>query len=231
MRQKLFSITQRFALPSICALCNQFHNGPLAVCAFCTQLIRPLGPSCQYCAHPLADNVHLICGSCIKKKPHFDRAFIPYIFEEPLRGLLHQFKYTKGLYLSTFLSHLMLQSSKCMTQKPECLIPVPIHPIRLRQRGFNQAAILTKLLAKQLQIPYDFNSCQKIMNTAPQASLNKEQRQKNLRHVFHTRAMPYQHVMLVDDLMTTGSTANELALTLKKSGLRQVDIWCCARTV
>ena len=106
-----------------------------------------------------------------------------------------------------------------------------MHPKRLKQRGFNQAAILTKLLARKLNIPYDLTSCQKIINTEPQASLDGEQRQKNLRKAFRCKPLPYEHVTLIDDLLTTGCTANELALTLKKTGVKRVDIWCCARTI
>jgi len=106
-----------------------------------------------------------------------------------------------------------------------------MHPKRLKQRGFNQAAVLTQSLGKKLNLPYRLNSCQKIINTAPQARLNGEQRQTNLKQAFIAEKLPYQHVMLVDDLLTTGSTANELALTLKKVGVQRVDIWCCARAV
>ncbi len=124
-----------------------------------------------------------------------------------------------------------MQAIKTVDKKPQCLIPVPMHPQRIRHRGFNQAAILTKLLAKKLQLPCHINSCKKIINTAQQASLDGKQRQKNLRHSFKAKKLPYQHVALVDDLLTTGATANELAFTLKKAGVQQVDIWCCARTI
>lgn len=195
------------------------------------EFINPLGMACQYCAHPLPDNHLLICGRCIKKPPHFDQAFIHYKFEEPLRSLLHQFKYHKGLYLNSFLSHLILQSVQEHSSLPQCLIPVPMHPQRIKQRGFNQAAVLAKSLAKKLDIPYDVTSCKKIVNTATQASLDGEQRQKNLRHAFTAEKLPFHHIALVDDLLTTGCTANELARTLKKSGVKRVDVWCCARTV
>ncbi|MFI4919214.1 MAG: ComF family protein [Legionellales bacterium] len=231
MRQKLLSITRAIRLPSICTLCNQIHNGSLAICSFCMALLTPLGPSCQHCAYPLPEAHHLICGRCIKKPPHFDRTFIFYQFEEPLRGLLHHFKYHKGLYLGSLLSQLMCHAFPENTIKPQCLIPMPMHPKRLRQRGFNQAAVLTKLLAKQLNLPYNLSHCQKIINTEPQASLNGEQRQNNLRGAFHIRPLPYKHVTLIDDLLTTGSTANELANSLKKSGVEQVDVWCCARAI
>ncbi len=231
MRKKLLSITQSLRLPSICQLCNQFHKGTLAVCSLCIDLIPSIGPSCQHCAYPLPDSHHLICGTCIKKIPYFDRAFIAYTFEEPLRSMLHDFKYNNGLFLGSFLSHLMIQALPNTPILSQCLIPVPMHPKKIKQRGFNQAVILAKLLSKRLNIPYDLMSCQKVKNTLPQASLDSEQRRKNLIQSFQTIPLPYQHVTLVDDLLTTGSTANELARTLKQSGVKRVDIWCCARTV
>jgi len=231
VRQKLLSVTQSIRLPSICIICNQFHKSSLAVCSYCIELITPLGPACRHCAYPLPDESYLICGACIKKPPHFERTLINYKFAEPLRSLLHHFKYRNGLYLASFLCHLMLNALQNNDCRPQCIIPVPMHPKRIRQRGFNQAAVLAQFLAKRLDLPCDLHSCRKIKNTAPQASLDGEQRQKNLRHAFHTAPLRYQHIALVDDLLTTGCTANELALTLKKSGVQQVDIWCCARTV
>lgn len=106
-----------------------------------------------------------------------------------------------------------------------------MHPTRLKQRGFNQAAILAKLLARKLNLPYDVTSCQKIINTAPQASLDGKRRQTNIRKTFQCMPLPYEHVIIIDDLLTTGCTANELALTIKKTGVKKVDVWCCARTI
>ena len=231
MRQILRSITQGLSLPSICTLCNQFHKGSLAVCSFCMETLTPLGPCCQHCAYPLPQTDYLVCGRCIKKPPHFDRAYIGYQYDEPLRGLLHQFKYRNGLYLSSFLSHLITQSFPNTHSNSPCLIPIPMHPKKIKQRGFNQAAILAKLLAKQYKLACDYKSCQKITNTAAQATLNGEERQRNLHQSFKINQIPYSHVILIDDLLTTGSTANELARVLKKSGVQQVDICCCARAV
>ena len=229
MHQKLFSITQSLRFPSICTLCNQFHKNRLAVCDFCISLLEPLGTACQHCAHPLPDDLYLVCGQCIKNPPHFDRTISAYKFVDPIRGLLHQFKYHNGLFLGAFFSELILNAYYKSPIRPQCLIPVPMHPKRLRLRGFNQAAILTQLIARTLKLPYDLTSCQKKVNTTPQASLDGEQRQKNLRKTFYIKPLPYDHVAVIDDLLTTGSTANELAVTLKNSGIKRVDIWCCAR--
>lgn len=203
----------------------------MAVCSHCIELMPLLGPSCRHCAYPLSDAHFLICGRCIKKTPYFDRVIINYTFEEPLRSLLHQFKYHNGLYLGSFLSYLIFKSLPTHTDMPQCLIPVPLHPQRIKRRGFNQAAILARSLAKKLNLPCDLFSCQKVLNTEPQAFLDGKQRKKNLRHAFRTQKLPYQHIAIIDDLLTTGNTANELAFTLKKSGVKQVDVWCCARTI
>ncbi|CAM3424524.1 ComF family protein [Legionella longbeachae] len=231
MRQKIWSLTQSLRIYSICILCKQYHNDKMAVCSHCIELMPLLGPGCHHCAYPLPDTQFLVCGHCIKNPPSFDRAFIKYTFEEPLRTLLHQFKYHNGLYLTSFLSYLIFKSLSSQVEMPQCLIPVPMHPQRIKRRGFNQAAILARSLAKKFKLPCDLFSCQKTLNTKPQAGLDEKQRKINLRSAFVTHQLPYQHVAIIDDLLTTGNTANELAYTLKKSGVKQVDVWCCARTI
>lgn len=106
-----------------------------------------------------------------------------------------------------------------------------MHPVRLKERGFNQAVVLSKLLSKQLHIPYDIYCCKKVKNTANQAHLKKEERRKNLKASFRVSPIAYQHVLVVDDLLTTGSTANEVSFQLKQAGVQHVDIVCLARTV
>lgn len=231
MRQILRRISQGLSLPSLCILCNQFHKEKWAICSFCQDLMPPLGPCCQQCAHPLAATNYLKCGQCIKNPPPFDNAYISYPFEEPLRGLLHRFKYQQALYLGSFLSQLMSIAFPKEKITNSCLIPVPMHSSRIKQRGFNHAAVLARLLAKQFKLPFDLTSCKKIINTQPQASLNSQQRQSNLAHSFKVSPLPYSHVILIDDLLTTGSTAKELAKTLKKAGVERVDVCCCARTI
>lgn len=167
----------------------------------------------------------------MKQKPDIHQTIAAYRFDAPLRTLLHEFKYREGLYLGSFFAAMIRQTLPNEALSTECLLPVPMHAKRLRQRGFNQAAELTKHLAKSLALPYRLMHCKKIINTAPQASLNAKERQKNLRHVFEAKPLPYRHITLVDDLITTGSTVNELARTLKKQGVERVDVWCCAKTV
>lgn len=223
------SMLKILRIPAICPLCAHYHRNCLAICEDCILRLIPIGPACTNCATPLPSKGFLTCGACIKKKPHFDKAWIGYRFEEPLRGLLHRFKYQENLYLGSFLTHLMLKSIP-QNFHTQCLIPIPMHPTRLKERGFNQAQILAKLLGKSLNIPYNIQHCHKIINTAPQATLSGQDRRKNLHKAFAVKPIPYTKVTLVDDLLTTGSTANALAKILKQNGATEVDIWCCART-
>ena len=229
MRHKIASISQRLRLPAICVLCNQYHRERIAVCAECLQYLKPIGPACQYCALPLPDSDFLVCGHCCKQKQSIDNAIAAYHFEEPIRSLLHEFKYHEGLYLGSFFATLIIKALPATALTTECLIPVPLHPKRMQQRGFNQAAELVKHLSRALKLPYALFHCKKIINTAPQAALTKPERQKNLQAAFYAKLLPYQHVTLIDDLFTTGSTVNELACTLKQQGVKRVDVWCAAR--
>lgn len=229
MRYKIASIAQTFRLPSICSLCNQYHTNKFAICTPCHTLLSPLGPACRHCAVPLPDAKFPVCGLCLRHKPDVDQVLTAYRFEEPLRTLLHEFKYRQGLYLSSFITQLMLDAIDVSLYKTQCLIPVPMHPLRIRQRGFNQAAELAKNLGRKLNLPFDLSGCQKVMNTEPQAGLNAMQRRKNINNTFKADRQHHQHVTLIDDLLTTGSTANELARVLKNNGVAQVDLWCCAR--
>ena len=222
-------ISRKVRLPTICALCNQYHREPQAICAHCRALLLPLGPACQHCALPLPASNYMICGHCIQKKPDIDQTIAACHFKEPLRTLLHAFKYHDGLYLTSFLATLILDAIPTNAPKPQCFLPVPMHPKRLRQRGFNQSVELAKCLSHALKIPYNVTHCKKTINTAPQAGLNAAQRRTNLKQAFHAKTLPYQHITLIDDLLTTGSTANELANVLKNNGATRVDLWCCAR--
>lgn len=225
----MFSISQLVRLPIICALCNQYHQGVWAVCEACCQYLKPLGPTCQFCATPLLDAHHAVCGQCCQKRPFFNYAQVGFYFDEPLRTLIHEFKYQEGLYLTSFLAHLMLTNVSEELLKTECLIPVPIHKNRLKQRGYNQALLLAKYLSQAINRPFDHRLCKKIIHTPAQAQLNANQRLNNLEYAFQANPLPYQHVTIVDDLLTTGSTANALAKTLKANGANTVGLWCCAR--
>ena len=224
----MFTRTPGLRLAVICRICRQYHRDQYAICHACIALLDPLGPACRSCAIPLPQKTPSICGACSVKPPDLDRVYTAYRFTEPLRTLLHAFKYEAALYLASFLTQLMLEA-KDEDDASECLIPIPLHGTRLQNRGFNQAAILAQNLSTLIQKPCLLQGCTKILPTLAQAGLDAKQRRTNLLHAFQAGALPYQHITLIDDLFTTGATANAVAKTLKQAGVRRVDLWCCAR--
>lgn len=227
MLEQWRSISRRLYLPTLCALCNQSHSGILAVCTYCMDYIHPIEHRCKTCAMLLPDGNFPVCGACIKNPPAIDACHVLYDYEEPLRTLMHRFKYQNHLHLLPVLGHLMLHSLQAT--QAQCLIPVPLHPKRLNERGFNQAALLARWLGKKTHLPVANKICYKIQNTSPQASLDRAAREKNLAHAFKIQSTSFERVMLIDDLITTGTTSNELAKKLKEHGVTRVELWCCAR--
>jgi ComF family protein len=140
-------------------------------------------------------------------------------------GLKNNAQYQNARLLGTLLAE---QLSK--TQLPDCIIPVPLHPSRYRERGFNQSIEIAKTTAKVLHIPVDVSICIRHRDTPHQTSLTAKQRRSNIKNAF-TVLKPVKglHIAIVDDVMTTGSTVRELANSLKKAGAKCVDVWVCAR--
>lgn len=210
-------------------LCHTAQCKGSVVCHDCKVYFQTLEPACTTCAMPLPDPHFLRCGQCIIQKPSIDLVMTHYRFQEPLRMILHQFKYHEGFYLTSLITQLMIEALPIGYQT-ECIIPVPMHLKRLQQRGFNHALHLAKPLARYLKVPLEHRICKKIIHTPSQAGLKAHTRKHNLRHAYSIKKTNYQHVTLIDDLITTGNTANEIAKELKKAGVKRVDLWCCAKT-
>ncbi|MCX7115311.1 MAG: phosphoribosyltransferase family protein [Gammaproteobacteria bacterium] len=213
-----------------CVLCQFKHHGQHAVCEHCFHYLPRLQHPCTRCATPLFDTSLAQCRPCLLTPPMTDKLTIHYAFVEPLRSLIHTYKFQHGLYLSSFLSKLMLSHADC-EEPPELLIPVPLHYARLSTRGFNQASLITTHLSRALHIPYDAHCCKKIKHTPPQASLPANLRMNNLIDTFQVSSITQRHVALIDDVYTTGTTVNALAQLLKEKGVERVDVWCVAKTL
>lgn len=124
----------------------------------------------------------------------------------------------------------MTEKFKAIAPKPQLLIPVPLHPKRYRERGFNQAIEISRHLSSNLNIPLAMNLCVRHRITPPQTSLGKKERKTNLRNAFRLAApIATDHVAIIDDIVTTGATVTELTKTLKKAGVKRTEIWCIAR--
>ena len=217
-------------LTSVCVLCNTLHRERYAVCELCLHDLPRLGPSCITCTKLLPRAQSLHCQACVRQKPALDFILCAHRFSTPLRHLLHQFKYHQALYLAPVLAALMRQALP-IHYTTECLIPIPMHSTQLKRRGFNQTQLLAHCLSRAIQRPVIHQLCTKIRETAHQAGLSARARKANLAQAFNVLPTHLQHVTLVDDLITTGSTANELARLLKQNGVKQVDLWCCAKAV
>ncbi len=213
----------------ICALCHQSHHVKKPICDDCDALLVPMQDYCMHCAECLTSSESPICGRCIKKKPMIDNICAAFAYQEPLRQLLHRYKYQESLFLTAFIGDAITQRITPELRQTQCLIPIPMHRKRIQERGFNQAAEMCTYLSKQLNIPKNINACSKMVNTKPQASLKASDRATNLKDVFKAQALTYHHITLIDDLYTTGHTANALAGVFKKQGIARVDLWCFAR--
>ncbi len=155
-----------------------------------------------------------------------------------IRYLVRQLKYHNKIHYARTLAGLFIRQSKGFDdfRLPQRLIPMPMHKHRLRQRGYNQAQELTRSLSRHFHIPMDYQSLIRYRSTGLQAGLNARERQKNVRNAFkittagrNSSLSKVQHIALVDDVMTTGSTLNEAARILKQAGIQRVDGWIIAR--
>ena len=173
----------------------------------------------------------VVCGPCNRHPPPFIRSHIPFRYEAPMDYLLLQLKFHQRLHLAPLLGTLMAEAirGRAMTL-PQSLLPVPLHPGRLRERGYNQALELARPLSQLLDIPIGYRLCRRQRATLAQTSLQGKDRRRNLRGAFSVEKgeLP-RHVAIVDDVVTTGATVEELARTLRRAGVETVEVWACAR--
>lgn len=208
-----------------CLLCGAVRARGLC-CADCRADLPKLPASrCPVCALPGAA---LTCGRCLRHPPAYDHTLAAFPYAFPVDRLIQALKFEERLAVADFLAEELAQ---CVTERPTALIPMPLHPARLRQRGHNQSLLLARGLASRLHLPV-LHAVERIRDTPPQTSLNWRQRQRNLRRAFRCQqSLAGQHVAIVDDVMTSGSSLHELARELKRCGALRVDAWVVARTL
>lgn len=213
-----------------CILCTSHAGGAVGICSECMQdLPWHEQAQCPQCA--MLSN-GLICGSCLKSPPHFDATHALFYYDYPLDKLLQHYKYRESLHLANTFATLWQQKYSPELSKTDLIIPMPMHPTRLKQRGFNQALEIARILSRSNNIMLDYQSCQRIKLTPPQATLPLKDRIKNIRGVFSCEQNLHgKHIALVDDVMTSGASLNELAKTLKEAGAAHVECWVVARTL
>lgn len=213
-----------------CCLCQGVDGSDLGLCSACLSDLPRLEPACPRCAMPLA-HAAAMCALCQQHAPAFDSCQALFAYAPPLDQLIWQLKFHQALHLARLFAGLLAERLRNQN-RPDVIIPVPLHPRRLRQRGYNQALEIARPLAAALNCQLDLNSCRRVANNPPQAGLDASQRRANVRDAFLLTGDPSaRSVALVDDVMTTGSTVNALARLLRRAGVQEIQVWVCARAV
>ena len=236
IRQVYRRILPSITPESFCVLCGEVCGGSSQslICEPCLSDLPVITTPCSVCSVTLsAKDSAGMCGSCLQTKPFYQKSVIPLEYTFPITELIKQLKYNDKLLFSEILSQSVLDKIRQESRPlPEVIIPVPLHPFRLMKRGFNQSALIAKNISTELNIPIDLKSCRRIRNTLQQTGFNKSKRKKNIRNAFSVSSkFSAKHVAILDDVVTTGSTVNELARVLQQAGAETIEVWACARTI
>lgn len=230
--------------PPTCALCYAHSSSHWDLCANCYADLPHNQVYCLHCASPLLnqDNEYNICENCQRDPPLFERCITPLRYADTaaflIKGLKFHGQLAYGRILGDILAARLAEESNLLptnfhpaiAPRPEWIIPVPLPPTRLRERGFNQAHAIAQATAKMLHLPIKLNCCIRFEYPQSQKSLTREQRILNVRGSFATIGAIPSCVAVVDDVVTTGATLNELTRVLKQAGAQYVYVWAIART-
>ncbi len=229
MNNNCLKLLQAWLLPLSCLLCGTHTHLVSALCSGCERSLPYLTLTCPTCAAPSHHSTP--CGQCQQHPPHFDRAVALLHYRNPVDRLIPNLKYHGQLHIARHLGELM--TTRLMQRPappPDCLVPVPLHPARLRERGYNQALEIARPIAARLKIPLMIDAVRRIRATPAQALLPLHERARNVRGAFVTRRrFDDLRVAIVDDVMTSGHTVGSLAHCLRRAGARDIEVWVVAR--
>lgn len=218
---------------SECVLCHDVADQPSALCLNCYQNLPWNKRSCLRCARPQMDLSLGICNECLLNPPYYDRTICHLLYQPPVTHLITRLKFHDKLLYAKVLSQILgksIQQSYEGQSLPEAIIPVPLHVSRIKQRGFNQANLIAGFIKKKTKVPILLTHFYRSRATKAQSLLPARQRKENIQNVFQCKKpLEFQHVAILDDVMTTGHTINEFAKTVKLHGAKRVDVWVCAR--
>lgn len=219
-----------------CLLCDEPAEQPHPICVPCESELPWLDEHCQICALPLSMR-GLRCGQCARRRPAFRQVEAPWHYGFPVDALITRFKHQRqwplGRLLAQMLGNWLGHRFDEGLPRPDLLLPVPMATRRLRQRGYNQAQMLAEWISAQLKIPCNAQLLDRLRDTPAQQELNARARKRNLAGAFAltaTEGIQGRHLALVDDVLTTGATAQALARLLRDAGAKRVDVYCLART-
>ncbi len=227
----IFTQLGSFFDPSLCPGCGHNLQNNESFCSGCIQKLEYIHNPCKLCGNN-NQGPDPICAACLYDPPRWQNLIAPLQYQGLPRELLVRFKFSESLELANSLIKVVITHFDARQPRPEVLIPVPLHHQRFMQRGYNQAFEIAKLISRELDIPVDDSCLRRIRPTQAQAGLSAYKRQKNILKAFEVdNQKNYKHVAVVDDIVTTGSTANEVTKTLHRVGIETVEIWGLARVV
>ena len=217
--------------PPTCILCGIHSRTSRDLCEDCESDLIYNQWACSCCALPLPFDLEgAVCGECLQSPPRQHLAWSAFVYAQPLEWMIQQLKFNGKMAYGQLLGQSAIPFLPSLDATPDCIIPVPLHPERLQQRGYNQAYEMLRPLARQLDISLDNTSCRRQKNTSAQSDLDASERRKNIRNAFvFDNVHQYEYVIVFDDVITTGSTIAELVKEIKKQGVKRVDVWSLAR--
>jgi len=232
-RNFAFSVLD-FALPARCPSCGTIVDDLHSFCGDCWKGVEFLGNGgCGTCGLPLEATEAETCGACLAKPPIIERSRAAVAYDDVSRRLAIKLKYGRKIAIARTMARYMGPLVNVEPGEP-VLVPVPLHRARLWRRGFNQSALLARELSRRLRIPADPFALRRVKATPPLKGMSRSQRHKTVAGAFRvpdTAAVAGKTVILVDDVLTTGSTAEACARTLKRAGAARVELISWARVV
>jgi ComF family protein len=238
--RNFFVAAADFFFPPRCLLCRKALSaaGESHFCSKCRdQFLYISGPLCPQCGIPFVspEGEDHLCSRCISRAPLFDRARAVGEYEGSLRTAIHRFKYDSRSLLAEPLGRLLADQGRKLfiSNAYDVILPVPLHPRRLRQRGFNQSLVLARQVGQQWGIAVEAEGLKRIRWTDSQTMLPVKERLHNVRGAFaySGRGVENKAVLLIDDVYTSGSTVDECARVMKRNGAKRVDVLTVARTI
>lgn len=227
-RTVLWFLRDRFWSPE-CQLCGDVALGP-DICRGCFRDLPRALHSCRRCATALPGPG--VCGVCLKRPPPFATALVPFAYVFPVDRILQRLKYQSRLEHARLFGELLGHYVRRRSGPVDAIVPVPLHTSRLRQRGFNQALELSRWVSRVTGIPVATDICRRVEDTPPLWPLPPSGRRRLLRHAFESdQRADGRRLAVLDDILTTGSTASAVATSLLKAGAGAVTVWAVARSV
>jgi ComF family protein len=236
-KSELFQAAVSLLYPATCAVCGKNLRAGDYLCNGCeAKIVRIAPPFCERCSEPFEGSISIAfsCANCAHRTIYFDAAVAAYRGRGIVRDVIHEFKYNRQIHLRHLVGRWLcaaLDDERLRNHQFGVIVPVPLHPARQRERGFNQASVLAELLSAHTSIPCR-PMLKRVRYTTTQTALDRSERMENLHNAFRLRKntdVRGLRVLLIDDVLTTGSTLSECARVLKRAGAKLVYAATAAR--